>query len=123
NALGGIGGQVDVQDVCHSYGGTATVGSTIFIPCTEGVRQVSVDANGKMHLGWQASGSIFGSPIVGGHTVYSISSDTLYALNMDSGQVVTSLNVGQMNRFATPTIAGSNVFIGTMTGITAIKIA
>ncbi|MGH2494798.1 MAG: PQQ-binding-like beta-propeller repeat protein [Ktedonobacteraceae bacterium] len=123
SALGGIGGQVDVQDVCHSYGGAATVGSTIFIPCTEGVRQVSVDANGKMHLGWQASGNIFGSPIVGGHTVYSISSDTLYALNMDSGQVVTSLNVGQMNRFATPTIAGSSLFIGTMTGITAVKIA
>ena len=123
NALGGIGGQVDVQDVCQSFGGAATVGSTTYLPCIDGVRQVSVDANGKMHLGWQASGNIFGSPIVGGHTVYSISSDTLYALNMDSGQVVTSLNVGQMNRFATPTIAGSNVFIGTMTGITAIKIA
>lgn len=123
NALGGIGGQVDVEDVCQSFGGTATVGSTIFIPCIDGVRQVSVDANGKMHLGWQASGNIFGSPVVGGHTVYAISSDTLYALNKDSGQVITSLNVGQMNRFATPTIAGSTLFIGTLTGITAVKIA
>lgn len=123
NALGGIGGQVDAQDVCQSFGGAATVGSTIFIPCTDGVRQVSVDANGKMHKVWQASGNITGSPVVGGHTVYSLTNNTLYALNMDSGQVITSLNVGQVNRFATPTIAGSSIFIGTLTGITAVKIA
>ncbi len=122
NALGGIGGQVDVQNVCQSFGGTATVASTIFIPCTDGVREVSVDANGKMHLGWQASGNITGSPVVGGHTVYSLTNDTLYALTMNSGQVLTTLNVGQVNRFATPTIDGSSIFIGTLSGITAVKI-
>jgi outer membrane protein assembly factor BamB len=122
NALGGIGGQVDAQDVCNSFGGAATVGSTIFIPCTDGVRQVSVDANGKMHLGWQASRNIVGSPVVGGHTVYSLSNGAIYALNMDRGQVISSLNVVQMNRFATPTIAGTTIFIGTLTGITAVKI-
>ena len=121
-ALGGIGGQVDEQDVCRSFGGAATVDSTIFVPCLDGVRQVSVDANGKMHPGWQASGNLLGSPIVGGHTVYSHSNDTLYALNMDTGQVVASLNVGQMNRFATPTLAGNSILMGTLTGITAISI-
>ena len=123
NALGGIGGQVDVQDVCTSFGGAASVGSTAFIPCTDGVRQISVDASGHMHQGWQASGNIAGSPVVGGHTLYSLSNGMIYALNMDNGQVVTSLNVGQANRFATPTISGSSIFIGTLTGITAVKIA
>jgi hypothetical protein len=123
NALGGIGGQVDVQDVCASFGGAATVGSTTFIPCTDGVHQISVDASGHMHQGWQASGNITGSPVVGGHTLYSLSNGMIYALNMDNGQVVTSLNVGQANRFATPTISGSSIFIGTLTGITAVKIA
>lgn len=122
NALGGIGGQVDVQDVCESFGGAATVGSTMFIPCTNGVHQISVDASGHMHQGWQASGDIVGSPVVGGHSVYSLSNGTLYALNMNTGQVVTSLNVGEMNRFATPTIFGSSVFAGTYTGITAVTI-
>jgi outer membrane protein assembly factor BamB len=122
NALGGIGGQIDAQDVCQSFGGAATVGSTIFIPCTDGVLQITVDANGKMHQGWQASGDIVGSPVVGGHTVYSLSNGTIYALNMDSGQVLTSLNVGQVNRFATPTIAGTSIYIGTYSGITAVKI-
>ena len=123
NALGGIGGQVDVQDVCTSFGGAASVGSTAFIPCTDGVRQISVDASGHMHQGWQAPGSIAGSPVVGGHTLYSLSNGLIYALNVDNGQVVTSLNVGQANRFATPTISGSSIFIGTLTGITAVKIA
>jgi len=123
NALGGIGGQVDVQEVCTSFGGAATVGSTTFIPCTDGVHQISVDASGHMHQGWQASGNIAGSPVVGGHTLYSLSNGMIYALNMDNGQVVTSLNVGQANRFATPTISGSSIFIGTLTGITAVKIA
>jgi len=123
NALGGIGGQVDVQDVCTSFGGAATVGSTAFIPCTDGVHQISVDASGHMHQGWQASGNIAGSPVVGGHTLYSLSNGLIYALNMANGQIVTSLNVGQANRFATPTISGSSIFIGTLTGITAVKIA
>jgi len=122
NALGGIGGQVDAQDVCISFGGAATVGSTIFIPCTSGVHQVSVDASGNMHQGWQASGGIVGSPVVGGHTVYSLSNGMIYALNIDSGQVVTSLDVGEANRFATPTISGTSIFIGTLAGIVAVKI-
>ncbi len=123
NALGGIGGQIDVQDVCDSFGGAATVGSTTFIPCTNGVRQITVDASGKMHQGWHASGNIVGSPVVGGRTIYSLSNGMIYALKMNTGQVVTSLNVGQANRFATPTISGTSIFVGTYTGITAVKIS
>jgi outer membrane protein assembly factor BamB len=123
NALGGIGGQIDVQDVCYSFGGAATVGSTTFIPCTNGVRQITVDTSGHMHQGWHASGNIVGSPVVGGHTVYSLSNGMIYALNMNTGQVVTSLSVGRANRFATPTISGTSIFMGTLTGITAVTIS
>lgn len=123
DALGGIGGQVSVQGVCRSFGGAATVDMTIYIPCTSGVLQITVDANGQMHQGWQASGSIIGSPVVGGNTLYSISNSTLYALNRTNGQVIASLHVGQATRFATPTISGSTVFVGTYAGIVAVKIA
>ena len=122
NALGGVGGQVAVQDVCISFGGAATVGSTMFLPCTNGVLQLTVDASGQMHQGWQASGNIVGSPVVGGHTVYSLSNGMLYALDMNTGQVVRSLDIGQANRFATPTISGTSVFVGTLAGITAVSI-
>ncbi len=122
NALGGVGGQIDVQDVCNSFGGAATVGSTTFIPCTDGVRQITVDTSGHMHQGWHASGDIVGSPVVGGHTLYSLSNKTIYALNTSTGQVITSLSVGEANRFATPTISGTSIFLGTYAGITAVKI-
>ncbi len=121
--LGGIGGALDEQDVCSSFGGAATVGSTIFVPCTNGLLQITVDASGHMHQGWHASGDIVGSPIVGGHTVYSFSHGVMYALNVNSGQLVTSLHVGSANRFVTPTISGTTIFIGTNAGITAINIS
>jgi outer membrane protein assembly factor BamB len=76
-----------------------------------------------MHQGWRASGNIVGSPVVGGHTLYSVSNESIYALSIDTGQVITSLKVGQANRFATPTISGTSIFVGTYAGITAIKIA
>jgi outer membrane protein assembly factor BamB len=123
NHLGGIGGSVDEQNICHSFGGTATVGSTIFVPCTDGLLQMTVDVSGHIHQGWQASGDIVGSPVVGGHTVYSFSHGVMYALDMTSGQQVASLNVEPANRFVTPTIYETSIFIGTDTGITCIKIS
>lgn len=122
NRLGGIGVSVDEQSVCNSFGGAATVGSTIFVPCTDGVRQITVDAQGHMHQGWHADG-IVGSPVVGGRTLYCLSNGILYALNVSSGQLITSLNVGSANRFATPTISGTTIFAGTGAGITAVRIA
>jgi outer membrane protein assembly factor BamB len=123
NNLGGVGGSIDEQSVCRSFGGTATVGTTIFVPCTNGLLQITVDASGHMHQGWQASGDIVGSPVVGGHTVYSFSQGVMHALDMNSGQQVASLNVESANRFVTPTIYETSIFIGTNTGITGIKIS
>jgi outer membrane protein assembly factor BamB len=122
-ALGGVGGQIEVQDVCASFGGAATVGSTTYLPCTNGILQLSVDAKGHMHQGWQAPSNIVGSPVIGGHTIYSLSGGLLYALNKDTGQLITTLNVGQASRFSTPTISGSSIFIGTNAGITALRVA
>ena len=123
NNLGGVGGSIDEQSVCRSFGGTATVGSIIFVPCTNGLLQISVDSSGHMHQGWQAPGDIVGSPVVGGHTVYSFSNGAMHALDMNTGQLIASLNVGTANCFVTPTIYETSLFIGTDTGITAIKIS
>jgi outer membrane protein assembly factor BamB len=120
--LGGIGGQVSVQNVCRSFGGVATVDMTLYVPCTSGVLQITVDTNGQMHQGWQAAGNIAGSPVVGGNTLYSIANSTLYALNRANGQVVASLHVGQATRFATPTISGTTVFVGTYAGVVAVSL-
>lgn len=121
NALGGVNGQAQVASICHSYGGAATNGSQIFVPCTSGLRQLSLDAQGQLILGWQAPSQITGSPVIGGQTVYSLSGDgTLYALDSTTGKTRATIAVGQVSRFATPTLSSNHIYVGTLSGVTAI---
>ena len=122
NKLGGVGGQLQEQDLCDAFGGAATMGEVIFVPCTNGVLQVTITGS-TMKRGWQADGKIHGSPIIGGHTVYSLSGPTLYALNSQTGKVQAQVDVGGTSRFATPTLSGSFIFVGTMSGISAVTLS
>jgi outer membrane protein assembly factor BamB len=124
NALGGVGGQIQSQNVCHAYGGAAVVGSTLFLPCNEGVQQIQISPDGSFTLGWQAA-NVPGSPVIGGHTVYTLERNgTLHALELETGKERTaSVNVGATSRFATPTLFQNHIFIGTLTGIVAVTIS
>jgi outer membrane protein assembly factor BamB len=124
NALGGIDGQAQVLQTCSAFGGAAALGSHLFIPCTSGLLEILLGPGATLSLGWQAPGQVVGSPVVGGHTVYSLDRNgNLYALDSKSGTVIASLSVGQASRFATPTLYQSSVFVGTMTGVTAASIS
>ena len=123
NALGGVGGQADDQNVCVAFGGSATTGSQIFIPCTDGLLQVTIGTDASISPGWKASSDVDGSPIIGGHTVYSMGAGTLYALNSENGAVRATIYIGDTSRFATPTLSGNHVFVGTMTGISVATIS
>jgi outer membrane protein assembly factor BamB len=124
NALGGVGGQLHAQSICSSYGGSAALGTQIFIPCTDGVQQITVGSNGALTVGWKASSQIQGSPVIGGNTVYSVDpSGMLYALNRATGAVRTSISIGATSRFATPTLTSGRVFIGTTSGVVAVTVA
>ncbi|HEV2580249.1 MAG TPA: PQQ-binding-like beta-propeller repeat protein [Ktedonobacteraceae bacterium] len=125
DALGGVGGQAQVATICHSFGGAAALDSTVFVPCVEGLREVQVGSGASLMPGWQAGGQITGSPVVGGHTVYSLDSagGVLYALDSANGTVITTIGVGATSRFASPTISGNQVFVGTMTGVAAVTIS
>jgi len=74
--------------------------------------------------GWHAPVNIAGSPIVGGHTVYSLSMNDgmLDALNSDTGTVRARVSVGNVTRFATPTLWQGMVYVGTLEGAVAVKI-
>ncbi|HEX6482731.1 MAG TPA: PQQ-binding-like beta-propeller repeat protein [Ktedonobacteraceae bacterium] len=124
NALGGVGGQAAVARVCTAFGGFAAQDTTIIVPCTDGIRQVVISPGGQITVGWHARGQVTGSPVIGGHTVYSLDPNggTLYALNMQDGSIVTSLPVGATSRFATPTLSSGMVLVGTMSGVTAVRI-
>ena len=120
--LGGVGGQVQEMNLCRAFGGAAVLGMRAFLPCTDGVREVKVES-GKMTVGWHADGNISASPVIGGHTLYDLGADgKLYALDVDSGKERASVQIGDATRFATPTIYGSALFVGTVAGITAVRI-
>jgi outer membrane protein assembly factor BamB len=123
NHLGGIGGQIQTISLCSAYGGAAVSGSTFFIPCEDGVREVTLASGPNLVVGWHAPQQVTGSPIVGGQTVYSLDpAGMLYALNAATGQVRATLSVGATSRFVTPTLSQNSIFIGTMTGVVAVKI-
>jgi outer membrane protein assembly factor BamB len=121
--LGGIGGQVDVQDICKSFGGAAVAGDVVYLPCTDGVRAVRVDDAGHLHMLWHASDSITGSPVIGGGRVWALdtSAGVLHALDPSTGKSLGQVDVGVANRFATPALYGADVIVPTLAGLAVVR--
>jgi len=121
SSLGHIGGQVSSISApsCQSFGGTAAVGSTVYVPCTEGVRAFTIDSTGHLHQKWHAP--VSGSPVVGGGRVWVLDGDRLYSLRQRTGAVVTSIQVGSVNRFDTPALYGHWIVCPTLSGVVVVK--
>jgi outer membrane protein assembly factor BamB len=121
--LGGIGGQVSATDICRSFGGAAVDGDVVYLPCTDGVRAVRVDAAGTLHVLWQASGQVAGSPVVGGGRVWALDQlgGVLHALSPASGQSLEQVPVGETSRFATPAIYGGLILVPTLAGLVYVQ--
>jgi len=120
--LGGIGGEVAQAYVCPAFGGAAVSANTIFVPCTDGPRAVTVDGAGKISVGWHAPVRAKGSPVVGGGAVWVVDYDAgeLYALDPASGNVVQHIAVGEAPHFASPTLARDRAYVGTKSGVVAV---
>ncbi|TME00410.1 MAG: hypothetical protein E6I80_25845 [Chloroflexi bacterium] len=120
--LGGVGGQIQTISLCSAYGGAAVSGLSLFIPCSDGLRQLQLEAGAHLVPGWHAPQQVTGSPVIGGQTIYSLDpgGGVLYALNAATGEVRATLSVGATSRFATPTLSQGSIFIGTLTGIVAV---
>jgi hypothetical protein len=121
--LGGIGGQVSSLVLSPSFGGSAVNGSTVYLPCVNGIHALSVDSTGHLHLRWVSASSINGSPVEGGERVWSLApgAGRLYALSLSSGKALASIRVGVTSRFATPALYRNLVIVPTMTGITIVR--
>lgn len=121
--LGGIGGQVDEQDICRSFGGAAVSGEVVYLPCTDGVRAVRIDGNGQLDVLWPAEESITGSPVVGGGRVWALDpgAGVLHALDPASGRSLAQVEVGETSRFATPAITGSTLIVPTLAGVAVVS--
>lgn len=122
--LGGIGHPLQtVSGACNAqFGGAATHGNAVFAPCTNGVRQLRVQSDRTLALGWRAPSNVIGSPVVGGGAVWSLDpAGTLYELNETSGAVVHTVAVGPTVRFATSALSGALVLVPTKDGVTAVN--
>ena len=124
--LGGIGGEVSQAQLCKSFGGPAVLGSTVFVPCTDGLRAVRINHDGSMTVLWQAAPTITGAPVIGAGRVWSLDSRNgmLDLLDPATGATLASVSVGgagAVNRFATPALYDNSVIVGTLTGVLAFS--
>jgi outer membrane protein assembly factor BamB len=102
--LGGVGGQITSEHVCSAaFGGTAWSGSTIFVPCTDGLYALSVTST-SIGVMWHVRHPAMASPIIAAGAVWAIDvlSGLLYALNPSSGEQLFSTGLGKVQHFGTP---------------------
>ncbi|MDH6574506.1 PQQ-binding-like beta-propeller repeat protein [Kitasatospora sp. MAP5-34] len=119
--FGGVGGQLSQAALCPAYGGAAVSGGTVYLPCQDGLLQVTVGDDGSLRSGWRLPLHGAGSPVVGGGAVWVLDygAGQLYALDPVGGQVLRQTSVGAVPRFASPVLTGGRVLVGTMAGVTA----
>jgi hypothetical protein len=120
--LGGVGGQVAAHHVCRAFGTTAVLGSTVFVPCTDGTRAVRISGNGSISVAWHAAVPARGSPVVGGGVVWVVdyAAGTLDALDPATGALRGRVAVGVAPHFASLSLSGRRAFVGTLSGVVAV---
>jgi polyvinyl alcohol dehydrogenase (cytochrome) len=121
--LGGVGGQLaELDNGCYSFGGSAVVGGTIYLPCTRGLTAVSVGVDGTPTQLWRSTAPTDGSPVVGGGAVWVVDryGGELYALDPATGATKAQVHIGQTPEFSSPTLAGDQAYVGTLTGVVAV---
>ncbi len=105
--LGGIGRSISSRQVCSAaFGGDAVDGSTLYVPCVDGI--FAIGANDLARRWSQAAATQ--SPIVAGNAVWAIGGGTLYQLDRRTGRVAFSAPIGDSAHFATPSASGGYVY-------------
>ena len=120
---GGIGGQIGSARVCSgAWGGTAWVGSLVFLPCIDALVALNVSATGYT-LAWKAGQARMASPIVAAGAVWAIdvNTSTLLALNPSSGAELYRLRLGSSEHFNTPAATEGYVVSPAGSNVVAVK--
>jgi len=122
-SLGRIGGQLAAKDLaCRGFGAAAVLGGKAYLPCLDGVQQVTVGRS-TLTPGWKASSAANGPPVIGGGVLWSVDRDSgrLLALDLGTGRQRASYDVGSVEHFASPALSGSKAYVPTTTGIVAVN--
>ena len=122
--LTGVGSQVAEAPVCTAFGGMATAGTIVYVPC-EGGGMAAVDTAGNtIKVLWRGPPAAAGSPVLGGGAVWVPGWDAgvLYELDPATGQVRHKIGLGSpLPHFASPSLSGPLVLIGTVHGVVAVS--
>jgi outer membrane protein assembly factor BamB len=122
--LGGVNGQVASAQVCSAFGGAAVRGTVAYVPCASGGMAAVDTAGQRLRVRWRGPSSAAGSPVIGGGAVWVADTDggTLYQLDPANGQVRRQISLGSpLPHFASPSLSGPLVLIGTMSGVVAVS--
>jgi outer membrane protein assembly factor BamB len=126
--LGGIGGQqASLPSGCGDDidGGTAVVGSSVYLPCLTGIIDVEVTQSpAALRIEWRSSVG-GGPPIVAGGLIWTISqTGTLYGLDATTGKVQQQASIGvPANHFPTPSVGGGYLLAATTDHVVAFRTA
>jgi polyvinyl alcohol dehydrogenase (cytochrome) len=108
----------------NALGGTAFDGQHLYVPCQEHIKEINVDTvHRSVSSGWSGPAtSSAGPPIIAGGALWSIDwpGGTLYALNRTTGATMTTIALGPVPHFASPSSALGLLLIGTDAGVTAL---
>jgi hypothetical protein len=121
--LGHVGGQLaSANGFCGGDpdGGSADLGGTLFVPCSNGIHAVTVTA-GTPTASWVTPSGAHNSPIVAGGLVWSLGGGTLYALDPSTGNAVQQFHIGSSaSSFPSPSAADGLVLAPSSSGSTGL---
>jgi membrane-associated phospholipid phosphatase/outer membrane protein assembly factor BamB len=114
--LGQIGGELFQAPLCAggAYGGSAHVGSTVYVACRDGLYAVQVQDR-AFSVMWHGPQINAGAPTITESVVWTVDEGTasLYGLSRQNGSVVFRAPAGQATNpphFLTPSAAGGRIF-------------
>jgi outer membrane protein assembly factor BamB len=122
--LGGVGGQLAAAPICRAYGGAAVSGTVAYLPCSDGGLAAVDTAGRRLRIRWRGPATAAGSPVLGGGAVWvaDLGAGVLYQVSPASGQVRQQISLGTaLPPFASPSLSGPLVLIGTMHGVVAVS--
>jgi polyvinyl alcohol dehydrogenase (cytochrome) len=121
--LGGIGGQVAELRICGAFGGAANLGQTVIVPCGSGGPAAVAVSGGALRVLWRGPAAATGSPVIGGGAVWVTDNQAgvLYRLSLRTGKTVAQFRLGSgLPHFASPSLSGRLILVGTLRGVVAV---
>jgi outer membrane protein assembly factor BamB len=124
------GGENYSHAVCNAtnsaaFGGLASHGSTVFVPCTDGIAAVTIDSATAFHRIWYQTSGGGSAAIVAGGLVWTLpmfGGSTLYGLKPGTGQIARTLTLpAATEHFATPAAGDGMLFVAAGNRLAAFR--